>query len=118
MIERKREREKRRASTEELERRIAKRLKQLGYPLSPDITSTERHYSRSVKIRNATYKMLWELATTEETFSDIIVLSYMIANRSKSAVETARRWMEQYTCPNGDFQFIDREHRVGWRKGK
>jgi len=86
-----------------------------AYPLSPDRTALETHYSRSKKIRNKIYKFLVVMSATGETFADRADLANQAANESKCSYETATRWINQYCSKNGDFILYDDDQRIQYR---
>lgn len=93
-----------------------KSLDKLAYPLSPDRTAVETHYSRSRKIRTRIYSFLVDRSANSGSFADRSDLAYQAANNAKCSYETALRWINQYTSRNGDFYLFDEEHRIGWRR--
>jgi len=80
----------------------------------PDMTATERHISRSLRIRRQIMKfMVQNVGQAYEEPSD---LANQAANAAGCASETAARWIKQFTAPGALFSLI--EQPVGivlWR---
>jgi len=92
------------------------RADELAYPLSPDRTAVETHYSRSKKIRKKVYAYLTDTSVANRSFTDRSDLAYQAANAAKCSYETAMRWINQYCSGNGDFYLFNEEQRIGWRR--
>jgi len=88
----------------------------LAYPLAPDRTAIETHYSRSRKIRAKVYSFLTSLSLAKSSFADRSDLANQSANHAKCSYETALRWINQYTSKNGDFYLFHDDTRIGWRR--
>ena len=106
-----------RQQNEEL-RKAEEAISKLTYPLTPDRTSIEVHYSRSKRMREAIWKTLWAISIDELKFPDFIEMINVTANEAKCSYETAHRWIRQYTSKNGDFELFDNDRRVKSRKSK
>ena len=73
---------------------------------SADITATEKHYSRSLRIRAKVYNFLSENeGQTFEDYSDLVsqASNWHYKGKDDCDIETAKRWITKYTAKNGDF---------------
>jgi hypothetical protein len=70
-------------------------------PLLADITATERHYSRSVKIRRAIYAFMAE--NVGQPFRSWEDLQGGASLAAGCGMETARRWLITFSSEGGDF---------------
>jgi len=73
----------------------------------PDISSEERFYNRSRRIRRKIRAWMEEQA--ERTFPTFESMADEAANFADCATPTARRWLRQFSARNGDFLISDKE---------
>ena len=80
-----------------------------------DMTATERHISRSLRIRR---KIMKYLATNVgQAFEDLSDLGNQAANYAGCSSETATRWIKQFTSPGTPFILTEQPAGyVVWRR--
>ncbi len=113
LSEREKEREKKadelkeaqeRALKEAHKREIQKALD--GSKAVEDISSEERFYNRSVKIRKGIMGFLVD--NEDKSYESLGDLEAQAANAAKCSMVTARRWLYQFTREGKPFQIVDK----------
>lgn len=107
--EREKEAEERRLAEERALKEAHKREVQRALDSSKaveDISSEERFYNRSVKIRKGIMAFLVD--NEDKSFESLGDLEAQAANSAKCSMVTARRWLYQFTREGKPFQIVDK----------